>query len=490
MHDENFDALVLEELRRLADKRATSTELATCPELLSLLPASIALQTASNVQRARAFRQLLVGLFDTAYEFHLGSPEAEGFRITLAAGALMGFVTQGPGKEKLRPSDMSHASADLTYRRNVAGSWLLLPVQADTVRRATNMERYLSHFQHELYDHLDRFASVSDQTSAPLQVSVPEVLPEKQTPRPATESPAPKKLPKPPNLKGRPWKRRISYAVIASTVALVVIGGLLLKWQPWENGEDSTGTNDRIIDGGQSEENKVSGTAPIKVVSVSHQDTGQSIWAFEDSQEFNPSELEPINASSLTDETYTWFTSRGAVPVDRRRDRIAVEGNTSEPVEINDLQVDKQCRAPLSGTLFESPNAGQENNIRLGLDLDEQRPTAQSIEQDGNKPDYFARHSISLKKGERASIVIEAWTMKSYCEYTLNLKMTVGDETVTQIIKDDGKPFKLSARIEASEDAMLSGYQSAYVGGVLNANCGGGFRKVNAKTWTSLDQSC
>jgi transcriptional regulator with XRE-family HTH domain len=293
-----------------------------------------------------------------------------------------------------------------------------------------------------------------------------------------------------PTPNARPRNHKAGYAVVVTVAVLAAIGGGLAKWQPWEDGDDATGAGDRVTSKGLSEENKATATAPVKVVSVSQQDTGANSWAFEDAQAFSASELESINANSLTDETYAWFTSKGAAPVDRRRDLITVEGNTSKPVEINDLQVDKQCRAPLSGTLFESPSAGQNQNIRIALDLDEQLPTAKSIEKDGSSsPNYFARHAISLKQGERQNIVVDAATKKYYCEYTLNLQMTVGDETVTQVVMDNGKPFKLSAHVNGGEDTLLSGYQSAYVGGVLNT-CGSEFRRVEPKTWTSLDHSC
>lgn len=316
-------------------------------------------------------------------------------------------------------------------------------------------------------------------------------VPKSDKPSPAARATTAAERPQAHTSNARPRKRRTGYAVVASVgVVLAAAGVGLAKWQPWDNGDDSTGGSTRVTSKGQSEENKATGTAPVKVVSVSHQDTGANSWAFEDAREFRPSELEPINASSLTAETNSWFTSKGGAPVDRRVDLITVEGNTSEPVEINDLQVDKKCRAPLSGTLFESPNAGQNQNIRIALDLDEQLPTAKSIETDGSSsPSYFARHTISLKQGERQKIVVDASTKKYYCEYTLNLQMTVGDETVAQVVKDNGKPFKLTAHVNGSDDKLLSGYRSAYVGGVFNM-CGNGFRKVDSKTWTSLDQSC
>ncbi|MFF3644132.1 helix-turn-helix domain-containing protein [Streptomyces sp. NPDC002564] len=314
----------------------------------------------------------------------------------------------------------------------------------------------------------------SRRPAEPSRATTAAVEPESSSPAPASGS----------------GRRRARGAVVLGIAVLAAVGGGLAKWQPWTD-EEPPGAGDRVTSKGRGEEVKATTTAPVKVVSVSPQDTGANSWAFQDARSFGPSELKSVNASSLTDETHRWFTSRGAVPVDRRLDLITLQGNTSQPVEINDLQVDKECRAPLSGTLFESPNAGQDSNVRLTLDLDEQLPTAKSVEKDGtSSPSYFSRHTISLERGERQKILVDAATAKHYCAYTLVLRMTVGDETVTQVVKDDGKPFQLSAHVSQDEDIEVSGYRSAYVGGVLNTCGGGAFRQVDPETWTSLDTQC
>lgn len=336
----------------------------------------------------------------------------------------------------------------------------------------------------ELHLLLERAAPAGETPSRrPAEPSGATAGPSGTAAEPASSSPAPA----PASGSGR---RRARGAVVLGIAVLAAVGGGLAKWQPWTD-EEPPGAGDRVTSKSRGEEVKATTTAPVKVVSVSPQDTGANSWAFQDARSFGPSELKSVNASSLTDETHRWFTSRGAVPVDRRLDLITLQGNTSQPVEINDLQVDKECRAPLSGTLFESPNAGQDSNVRLTLDLDEQLPTAKSVEKDGtSSPSYFSRHTISLERGERQKILVDAATAKHYCAYTLVLRMTVGDETVTQVVKDDGKPFQLSAHVSQAEDVEMSGYRSAYVGGVLNACGGGGFRQVDPETWTSLDTQC
>lgn len=186
----------------------------------------------------------------------------------------------------------------------------------------------------------------------------------------------------------------------------------------------------------------------------------------------------------------TWFKDKGAVPVGGRTDLLTIEGNSSKPVEINGLQVEKKCTKPLSGPLFDNPNAGSDNNIVLTLNLDEAIPTAKGIEADGStSPSYFTRHTISLKHGERGKILISASTAKYYCEYTLKLKITAGDSSLTQVIKDNGNPFKITAFRNGDEEHPYKPYSRAYVGGVLNT-CGKGFREVDTQTYTIADTGC
>jgi hypothetical protein len=223
----------------------------------------------------------------------------------------------------------------------------------------------------------------------------------------------------------------------------------------------------RVKNEPQSTEAKESARAPVKIASVDHVDTGAQNWAFKNSRTFDQAELEEVSRISENEEYRKWFTTRDAVPAERRRDLITVEGNSAQSVEINGLQVDKKCSPPLSGTLFTNPNAGQANNISLLLDLDEQIPTPRGMK-----------------------ILVDASSTKYFCEYTLNLKITAGDAQFTQKVMDNGTPFKVSAMLEGKGDKILSGYQSAYVGGVLNTCGGGTFKKVDAPTWTSLAGDC
>ncbi|MFI6645762.1 hypothetical protein [Streptomyces sp. NPDC050504] len=481
MHEDDFDAEVLAALKHLTDKQATGKALEECPALLSKLPSSFteALPMDTPFERAQAFRRLLSQFFDSAYEQHQSRWDDVYPRTMLAVGALMGFVTKGPNQRPTPPSEMPRASALMLDRQVIAGSWILPNIKPRAVRK--NTKEYLQEFRHALYEYLD------DIDPASKQIPVAEVQIQKPMARPNTESKAVEK-PKESTLKVKQRNPRTGYALIASVVVLAAIGGGLAWWNSKE--EKKSSGADRVISGGQSEENKASTNAPVKVVSVDHQDTGDYSWVFEDERTFTSSELGPVSTISDYGQYSSWFTKKGAAPVGKRLDLITLEGNTAEPVEINGLHVAKECREPLSGTLFDNPNAGQNNTIRLAFDLDEQIPTAKGVEADGStSSNYFARHTISLKKGERAKILVDVSAKEYYCEYTLGFKMTVGDKTVTQTVKDNGKPFKLSGRLEIDSPRLYALYSKAYIAGVLNP-CSKGFKEINTQTYETSASGC
>ncbi|KPI28072.1 hypothetical protein OK074_6880 [Actinobacteria bacterium OK074] len=277
---------------------------------------------------------------------------------------------------------------------------------------------------------------------------------EEQSPRPANEPP----------VRGRRTTRRNSFIGAAAVASLALIAAVAV-WAPWSNEKDSAN--------------------PVKVVSVNQMDTGDYSWVFPAAREFSAADLRALDSNEY-DKYRDWFKGEGAVPVKKRSDQIVLEGLSSQPVEIRDVQVEKKCQKAYSGTLFDNPNAGQNDSIQMFLNVDEQIPTPM----DGYGKPYFPAHTISLKKGERSTIVVTASAEKYACKYTPKLKILVGDKETTQLVTDDGKPFEVSGKLSGEEETPYDKYPSVYVGGVLNT-CGGPiFRKVEPKTYTSLDTSC
>jgi hypothetical protein len=465
--EDDLDARVLAELERLSDKQATVTELKECPALLGLLPIALLRQRDTLFGRASAYRRLLAQFSDAVYGSYRENQADPEVREVLAVGALMGLVTQGPNEGLLKPTEMRKSVGDRESRQHTAGSWLLNPLQPRTVR--ANRHRYLVTFQHSLYEYLEELSP-----SSPSGLHLIDH---------AQAGPGPEAKPK-------KRRRKAALALSAGVTVLAVSAGVLLQQQPWHDRQDKSSGGNRVTVGSQSIEDKESARAPVKVIAVENMDGGHYSWEFSRPQEFSASELTKISDLGNYDKYVGWFTSKGAVPVGGRTDLLTIEGNSSKPIEINGLQVEKKCTPPLSGPLFDNPNAGSDSNILLSLNLDEAIPTAKGIEADGStSPSYFTRHTISLKHGERGKILISASTENYYCEYTLKLKITAGDTSLTQVIKDNGKPFKITAFRNSDEEHPYKPYSRAYVGGVLNP-CGKGFREVVTQKYSTTETRC
>jgi Microbial-type PARG, catalytic domain len=98
--------------------------------------------------------------------------------------------------------------------------------------------------------------------------------------------------------------------------------------------------------------------------------------------------------------------------------------------------------------------------------------------------DYFAEKTVSLKRGEQQTFQITAATIRSYCEFTLELTILDNGKTLTQEIKNGSEPFRVSAVKTSGEwgsPGIYRSYQALYVGGVATRD--GAFVRVNPGTY-------
>jgi hypothetical protein len=200
----------------------------------------------------------------------------------------------------------------------------------------------------------------------------------------------------------------------------------------------------------------------VKVDSVSVQRTPAQagIYVFPGSLRLAPAELASLNRLRNGDAAYdAWFTSRGGVDPFLSKVQLIVRGNADQPARITDIAVDKTCRAPLDGTLFDSPTAGNDSSILINFDLD----AARSVAEAPGGGDFFARHTISLRPGEVQAIEITSVTGHHFCRYTLRLTVLVGDRRTVQTVSDHGRPFQVTAK-----QPHHSRYHALYVGGVAS----------------------
>ncbi len=128
--------------------------------------------------------------------------------------------------------------------------------------------------------------------------------------------------------------------------------------------------------------------------------------------------------------------------------RVILQGNRNEPIRIlNIYPVDLRRVDPLDGVLFDIGGQGVGSNIQMDFNLDQPSPHALNVNELDhvtNQP-FFENHTISLADGEQAVLVIQADTNCYSASFDLSISYTVGDTVHTEIINDNGKPFRVSA---------------------------------------------
>ncbi|WP_326580987.1 hypothetical protein OG889_22710 [Streptomyces sp. NBC_00481] len=279
-------------------------------------------------------------------------------------------------------------------------------------------------------------------------------------------------------------------AVIATATAAVL---LVANRGTRDKDEDS-----RIEGKSTSIEYTDSRQALVKVVAVTPRLSDANSWTYKKALTLSNGTLSRIgdpgsfgNSLSRYDK---WFLDHDAVPVSDRADQIVLEGNSRTPVRVIDIEVNKQCHPPLAGSIFDNPGAGADDSTTLGVDLDRPMQVEESGPQAEPGP-YFDRHTISLKYGEQHVLVLRAGTSKFYCEYTLGLKISRNGEILTQVVKNNGVPFRVSAGAGDSNDRNpYKGYVRAYIAGIPSfyacPSSKGKLIRVDPMTYTIETKKC
>jgi hypothetical protein len=265
------------------------------------------------------------------------------------------------------------------------------------------------------------------------------------------------------------WKRRLVWvgSVLAAVLTATLVNVL-------------TGQAQKTIDAATAP--RYDGP-PIRVASVSVEKSDEQGFAFvfPNKMEFGTEELRSLNdPKTYSDQARhdNWFRSRGGVDPGLSIVKAVLEGNRAHPVRITGMRPIKHCQAPLLGTIFDSPPAGADASIAIGFDLDSARPTAQVITDTGTwQGDYFAKYTVSLKPGEQQTFQIKSKTERQYCEYTLALTILDEGKTVTQVLDNNGGPFRVTAFAWEQDSTPYGRYQAVYVGGHASPN--GDWIRVN-----------
>jgi hypothetical protein len=196
-------------------------------------------------------------------------------------------------------------------------------------------------------------------------------------------------------------------------------------------------------------------------------------WVFPQKMVLTTSQLQAVNKDSANFDQ--WALNHGGVDPGILRIHLVVVGNRNYAVRVVRMQAISDCRPPLRGTVFLTPDAGSEDNIQLGFNLDLHDANAQNWSlQSGLYGDYFADKTISLQHGEQASLVLDALTSQ-YCHFTVRLTAIDGVHTITQTIDNHGHPFVMTGWVNGSSASPYSPYGALYVGGVASPNGDGTF---------------
>lgn len=155
------------------------------------------------------------------------------------------------------------------------------------------------------------------------------------------------------------------------------------------------------------------------------------------------------------------------IPQDFANLVMTVSTNLDQPVTITGLRAIKECADPFDGTYFdEYTQGGSTPNVEIGIDLDKPDAQAQYLDEHGHPtgPLFFRKQNVQLKPGDSTTLSIAVFTAKYGCSFKLEITVDTPTGPVTQVIDNNGKPFKVTAKAAPKKDGFpLSGYQAAYV---------------------------
>jgi hypothetical protein len=230
-------------------------------------------------------------------------------------------------------------------------------------------------------------------------------------------------------------------------------------------------------------------TGPVHVDSIAYErdGTGKSdgwSYIFPQKLQMSTDDLAALNKLGGNGPAYEdWMLNKGAVNPDDASIQLLLRNKTNSPITITDVQLVKQCREPLTGTLFYEPEQGSPGDTYLTFNLDNQF----SIAKDGaTGASYFtgqAAHTIQLVPNETSTLLIDATTKQQYCEFHLNLIIDPSDSSspVRELVDNNGKPFEVTAIPDSGQRPTFSYYQAVYA--VDKAPDGLGFGAADPVTY-------
>jgi len=147
-----------------------------------------------------------------------------------------------------------------------------------------------------------------------------------------------------------------------------------------------------------------------------------------------------------------WAEANNAVDVRYTGWEFTIEGTRASTVEIVNIVpvMEEPCRPPLGGAIFEDQPAGESQKIVLKTDLTKANPVfAQFAYQKDRVPNYFGTKKISLPRGEKNTIVLEAYVAGKHCKFRYRLEyLADGKRSEFLLGAPQGKPFEVTGYLK------------------------------------------
>jgi hypothetical protein len=215
-------------------------------------------------------------------------------------------------------------------------------------------------------------------------------------------------------------------------------------------------------------------------------------WVFPNAFVLSASELAYLNSMRNTnqDAFAQWLYGHGAFE-NGTDTQLVIQNRRNYPIRIIGMDVVKQCRPVITGTIFWSGTSGVDPVARMGFDLDLPDPEAMLWSEGSsnyNQP-YFGSYTISLAPGAQQVFNIVAGTSKYSCTFEFRITILDGVREVQQLIGDGAQPF----RVTAVSLLGLSGndrrppfddYKILYVGGLNSPSPTGNYARANPQRYS------
>ncbi|MFD5177858.1 hypothetical protein ACFWM1_18760 [Nocardia sp. NPDC058379] len=160
-------------------------------------------------------------------------------------------------------------------------------------------------------------------------------------------------------------------------------------------------------------------------------------------------------------------TQYRGIPQDFANLTMTVSTNLDRPVTITGMRALKECAEPFNGSYFEEYTQGSSSpNVEMGINLDDPDAQARQLDAQGKPtgPAFFQKANVQLKPGDSTTLSIAAFTAKYGCSFKIEITVDAPTGSATQVIDNNGEPFKVTAKAPPTKDSFpLSGYRAAYV---------------------------